>query len=143
MPRRPDAPREAPTRRRLLAVAGSTAAAAALAGCQSTSDSTTERAPEGTVTVTLANRDDTTRDFEVVVNQGTSLSDRLTGVLPGGESVEMVATFRITDEQYDFTINTDGGQRGRTWDPSECGDLVVDATIRNGEPRFETRCPDS
>ena len=129
-----------PSRRRLLALAVA-GVAAALAGCQTGSSTTqTERPPEGTVTVTLANRDDENRPYEVEVNQGEELTDSVSGVLPSGQSVKMVATFRVTDAQYDFTVNVDGAQRGRTWDPTECDDFVVDATIQNEEPQFETRC---
>lgn len=132
------------TRRRLLAVAGGTAAASTLAGCQSASTPTeTERPPEGTVTITLANRDDAERPYEVAVNQGEELTDSFSGVLPSEASVQMVATFRVTDAQYDFTINVDGAQRGRTWDPTECAEFVVDATVENAEPRFEARCADT
>ena len=92
------------------------------------------------VTLTLENQDDVARTYEVVVNQGSSVTDSFSGTLPAGESVKMVATLRRTDEQYDFSINSEGGQRGRTWDPAECADFVVDATIENGEPAFDVRC---
>lgn len=90
----------------------------------------------------MENRDDQPREFEVVVNQGESLTDSFSGVLPVNqdEGVEMVATFRATDEQHDFTIRTAGGQRGRTWEPTECGDFFVDGFVENGDPGFDTRC---
>jgi len=47
---------------------------------------------------------------------------------------------RATDEQHDLTISAAGGRRGRTRDPTECGDFVVDAYIEGGEPGFETEC---
>jgi len=132
----------APTRRRFLAAAG-VGVGTALAGCATTTETeTTTRAPEATVTVRLRNRDDEPREYEVVVNQGESVTDSFSGVLPADleQYVEMVATFRATDEQHDFTISTPGGQRGRTWDATECGDFVVDAYIEDGEPGFETEC---
>ena len=103
-----------------------------LAGCSGeTPPASPTPAEEGTVTVRILNRDDRDREFEVVVNQGESLTDSFSGVLPAGqtEPIEMVATFRITDEQHDFAISTPGGQRGRTWDPTECGDFLVEAFV--------------
>jgi len=137
----PTAEPDPPTRRRIVALAG-TAVAAGVAGCASGSGTPTPRPPEATVTVRLRNRDDRPREYEVVVNQGDSLTDSFSGVLPAdqSQSVEVVATFRATDEQHDFSIATTGGQRGRTWDPRECGDFVVDAFIEGGEPGFETSC---
>ena len=133
---------EAPNRRRTLAALG-TAVAAGLAGCSTDEPaSPTTPPPEGTVTVRLGNRDDQDREYAVVVNQGDSLTDSFSGVLPANrqEAVEMVATFRITDEQYDFTISTPGGQRGRTWDPTECDDFLVEGFIEGGEPDFDAGC---
>jgi len=131
----------AQTRRRVLALAG-VGIGTALAGCASDSDQSTPRPPEATVTVRLRNRDDQPREFEVVVNQGESVTDSFSGVLPADQSepVELVATFRATDEQHDFSIATAGGQRGGTWDPTECGDFLVEAFIEGGEPGFETAC---
>jgi len=129
-------------RRRFLAAAG-IGLGSALAGCATTTETeTTTRAPEATVTVRLRNRDDEPREYEVVVNQGESVTDSFSGVLPADpeQHVEMVATFRATDEQHDFTISTPGGQRGRTWDATECGDFVVDAYVEDGEPGFEAEC---
>ncbi|MBX0295934.1 hypothetical protein [Haloarcula nitratireducens] len=129
------------TRRRVLALAG-TGIAASLAGCDGGSETATPTPTreEVSVTLTLENRDDVARSYEVVVNQGSSVTDSFSGTLPAGESVKMVATLRRSDEQYDFSIDSDGGQRGRTWDPAECADFVVDATIENGEPAFDVRC---
>ncbi|MBV0925633.1 hypothetical protein KTS45_15615 [Halomicroarcula limicola] len=129
------------TRRRVLALAG-TGIATALAGCDGASQTETPTPTSGevSVTLTLENRDDVARSYEVVVNQGSSVTDSFSGTLPAGESVKMVATLRRTDEQYDFSINSEGGQRGRTWDPAECADFVVDAAIENGEPTFDARC---
>lgn len=137
---RPESARS--TRRRFLAAAGA-GLGAALAGCSSDDGAaTTTRAPEATVTVRLRNRDDEPREYEVVVNQGESVTDSFSGVLPADpeQYVEMVATFRATDEQHDFTISTPGGQRGRTWDATECGDFLVDAYVEDGEPGFEAEC---
>lgn len=121
---------------------GGLGAGLALAGCSGTSETPTPRPEEATVTVQMENRDDQPREFEVVVNQGESLTDSFSGVLPANqdEAIEMVATFRATDEQHDFTITTAGGQRGRTWDPTECGDFLVDGFVENGEPGFDTQC---
>ncbi|SFR32418.1 hypothetical protein [Halogeometricum limi] len=128
------------TRRRLLTVA-SAGVVAGLAGCSSgPGESTPIPSEEATVTITLENRDSVPRSYEIVVDQGSSVSDQFSGTVPAGESVEMVASFKLTDEQYDFSINTDGGQRGQTWDPTECADLAVDAAIQDGNPQFETRC---
>lgn len=129
------------TRRRILAALG-VGSVTALAGCPSGSETPTPRPEEATVTVRLRNRDDQQREYEVVVNQGESVTDSFSGVLPADQEqyVEMVATFRATDEQHDFTISSEGGQRGRTWDPTECGDFLVDAYIENGEPGFEAEC---
>lgn len=128
------------TRRGFLASLG-VGVGAALAGCSSAPGTGTPSG-EATVTVRLRNLDDREREFEVVVNQGDSVTDSFSGVLPADQEryVEMVATFRLTDEQYDFTITSTGGQRGRTWEPTECGDLLVDAVIEGGEPAFETEC---
>jgi type IV pilus biogenesis protein CpaD/CtpE len=129
------------TRRRVLALA-SVGVGASLAGCASGSDQSTPRPPEATVTVRLRNRDDQPREYEVVVTQGDSLTDSFSGVLPAdqSQSVEMVATVRATDEQHEFSIATAGGQRGRTWDPTECDDFLVDAFVEGGEPGFEATC---
>lgn len=104
--------------------------------------SPTSPEPDGTVTVRIRNRDDQEREYEVVVNQGDSLTDSFSGVLPPNQEqyLEMVATFRITDEQYDFSIDTAGGQRGQTWDPTECDDFLVDAFVEGGEPGFDAGC---
>jgi hypothetical protein len=87
----------------------------ALAGRSSDDGASTTRAPESTVTGRLRNRDDERREYEVVVNQGESVTDSFSGVLPADQEqyVEMVATFRATDEQHDLTISVAGGQRGR------------------------------
>jgi hypothetical protein len=133
------------TRRRLLANVG---VAAALGGCLTPTGSETSTptpAPEATVTVRIENRDDVERAYEVVVRQGSSVTNEFSGVLPADQSqaVEMVATFRATTEQHQVTVDTDAGQVGRTWDPTECTDFVVDAYVANGEPGFETRCRDA
>ena len=127
------------TRRRMLAL-GATGTPVALAGCGSASETPTPRPAEATVTIRLGNRDDQPRAYEVVVNQGESLTDSFSGVVPPDQSVEMVATFRASDEQHDFTISTTGGQRGRTWEPTECDEFFVDAFIEDGSPGFETEC---
>ncbi|WP_380678806.1 hypothetical protein [Salinigranum sp. GCM10025319] len=82
------------------------------------------------------------REYEVIVNQGDSVTDSFSGVLPAGQeqSVEMTATVRATDEQHDVSISSAGGQVGRTWDPTECRAMVVDAVIENGEPAFTAEC---
>jgi hypothetical protein len=124
---------------RALAALG-TAVGAGLAGCSGDEPaSPTAPASEGTATVRLRNRDDRDREFEVVANQGEGLTDSFSGVFPANEQEagEMVATFRITDEQCDFTISTPGGQRGRTWDPTECDDFLVDGFIAGGGPGFD------
>lgn len=135
------APSGRPTRRQLITVGGG-AVMAALAGCSSSSETPTPRPEEATVTVQIRNRDDQPRAFEVTVNQGESVTDSFSGVLPADESqpVEMVATFRATEKQHDFTIATERGQQGRTWDPTECGDFFVDAFVEDGSPGFETAC---
>lgn len=128
------------TRRQVLAAVG-VGIGASLAGCISESDQSTPRPPEATVTVRLRNRDDQPREFEVIVTQSDSLSDSFSGVLPAGsQAVEMIATVRATDEQHEFSITTAGGQRGGTWDPTECGDFIVDAYVEGGDPGFETAC---
>jgi hypothetical protein len=90
----------------------------------------------------LRNRDREDRAYEVVVNQGDSVTDSFSGVLPASQeqSVEMRATVRATDEQHDFSISSAGGQVGRTWDPRECDTLFVNGVIENGEPAFTTEC---
>lgn len=130
-----------PTRRRVLAL-GATGAVVALSGCGSTSEPPTPLPPEATVTIQLRNRDDQPREYKIVVNQGESVTDSFSGVLPADQSepVEMVATFRASNEQHDFSINTAGGQSGRTWDPTECDAFFIDAFIENGSPGFETQC---
>lgn len=127
------------TRRRFLALTG-VGLATGLAGCSANDGGTTTTPEEVTVTIALHNRDEVEREFEVVVRQGTSVRDEFSGVLPADQRVEMVATVRATDEQHEFTISSAGGQRGRTWDPTECSAFVVDAVIRDGEPEFEAAC---
>jgi hypothetical protein len=128
------------SRRRYLSTAG-VGTGVGLAGCTSNGPPEAD-AEEGTVTVRLRNRDDRPRAYEVVVNQGESLRDSFEGVLPANqtEPIEMVATFRVTDEQYEFSIDADGGRRGRTWDPRECADFLVEASIADGTPEFDTAC---
>jgi hypothetical protein len=65
-------------RRRVIALAG-IGIGASLAGCGTRSDRSTPRPPEATVTVRLRNRDDQPREYEVVVNQGGSLTDSVSG----------------------------------------------------------------
>lgn len=115
---------------------------AALAGCNSSSETPTARPEEATVTIRIRNQDDQPRAYEVTVNQGESLTDSFSGVSPAGESqpVEMIATFRATDEQHDFAIATAAGQQGRTWEPTECGDCFVDAVVENQSPGFDAAC---
>ena len=129
-------------RRRFLAALGA-GATAALAGCSGdVPPASPAPSDEGRVTVRISNRDDRDRKFEVAANRGDSLTDSFSGVLPAGqtEPIELVATFRITDEQYDFAISTPGGRRGRTWDPTECADLLVEAFVEDGEPSFDADC---
>lgn len=133
---RTDGPR---TRRRFLALAG-IGLGPAVAGCSSPGADRTTTPGEATATIRLRNRDEAARTYEVVVRQGESLRDEFSGVIPAGQRIKMVATVRATEEQHDFSISSEGGQRGRTWDPTECADFVVDAAIRNGEPEFETTC---
>lgn len=129
------------SRRRFLATVG-VGIGVGLAGCSSDAGTPTPRPEEATVTVRLRNRDDEKREYEVVVSQGESVRDSFSGVLPadGEQYVEMTATVRATEEQHQFTISTAGGQRGRTWDPTECGDLLVEAFVENGEPGFDAEC---
>lgn len=128
------------SRRRILTLTG-IGLGTALAGCTS-APGTVPDAGEATITVRLRNRDDVQREYEVVARQGDAVTDSFSGVLPpdATQPVEMVATFRLTDAQYEFTINTSGGQRGRTWDPGACSDFLVDAFIEDGEPGFDAEC---
>ncbi len=128
-------------RRRLLALTG-VGLAGATAGCLSgTDDDGAETPDEATVTVGIRNRDDAEREYEVVVRQGGRTTNSFSGVLPPeSDRYEMVATLRPTDEQHEVTVNTPAGQRGRTWDPLECGDFLVEATVENGDPAFEAEC---
>ncbi|SFH03194.1 hypothetical protein SAMN04488063_3635 [Halopelagius inordinatus] len=132
---------DSPNRRRLLAAVG-VAVGTGLAGCSSDANTPTPRPEEAAVTVRLRNRDDERREYEVVVSQGESVRDSFSGVLPADSEqvVEMRATVRATDEQHEFTISTSGGQRGRTWDPTECGDFLVEAFVEDGEPGFDAEC---
>lgn len=132
---------ESTSRRRLLATA-CTGLGALFAGCSTETTTPTPQPEEATITIRLQNRDDQPREFDVVVNQGATLTDSFSGTLPANQDdpIRMVATVRVTTEQYDFTISAPNGQRGRTWDPTECGEFVVDASIENGEPGFETEC---
>lgn len=129
-----------PTRRRFLALSG--LAIGGLSGCLGRRPPTERPSREATLTVRLTNRDDVARSFEVIARQGDSVTDSFSGTLPPStdQPVVMVATFRITDDQYQFSIATDDGQRGRTWDPSECADFLVEAAIENTEPTFEAHC---
>lgn len=112
-----------------------------LGGCAAPTDSET-LPPEATVTVRIRNRDDVPRQYAVVVRQGGQTRNEFSGELPADQEqfVEMVATFRPTAEQHEVTINTDAGQVGRTWDPTECSSLVVDAYVEDGRPGFDARC---
>lgn len=129
------------SRRRVLATMG-VGLGAGLAGCSSDANTPTPRPAEATVTIRLRNRDDEAREYEVVVSQGESVRDSFSGVLPADSEqvVEMTATVRATDERHEFTVSTAGGQRGRTWDPTECGDLLVEAFVEDGEPGFDVEC---
>lgn len=129
------------TRRRVLAGV-CVGVSGVLSGCATRSDVSTPTPDEGSITVRLRNRDSVARPYEVVVRQGETLRNEFSGVLPGDrdQPIEMVATFRITDDQYDFRISTDAGQRGRTWEPAECGAFLVEAFVEAGDPGFETSC---
>ncbi|WP_135820070.1 hypothetical protein [Halostella litorea] len=130
-------------RRRLLSLSG-VGLVGGLSGCLSGSnDEGAERtAEEATVTVRIRNLDRVEREFEVVVRRAGRTTNSFTGELPANMagSEEMVATVRATDEQHEVAVNTPAGQRGRTWDPLECGDFLVEATVENGEPAFEADC---
>lgn len=133
-------PVRSPTRRRLLS-GGGAVGLALLGGCAAPTDS--EPTPtEATVTVRLRNRDDVSRSYEVVVRQGGDVTNQFTGVLPADteQAVEMVAYVRPTTAQHEVAISTDAGQRGRTWDPTECSAFVVDAYVEDGEPGFDASC---
>jgi hypothetical protein len=97
-----------------------------------------------TVTVRLTNRDDVAREYEVVVRFGEGVTDRFAGVLPADtdEVVEMIATGRPTNatDTAEFSVRTAAGRRGRTWDPTECPALLVEAFVADGRPEFETTC---
>jgi hypothetical protein len=135
-PRRPSG-----TRRQLLAGVG-VCASGILAGCATRRGASTPPPEEGTITIRLRNRDSVPRPFEVVVQQGDTLRDEFSGTLPADQTdpIEMVATVRITDAQYDFRISTDAGQRGRTWEPTECDAFLVEAYVDAGDPGFEPGC---
>lgn len=94
------------------------------------------------MTVELRNRDSVAREFEVMVSGGERTTDRFSGVLPADseQPVRMVATLRVGPGQYDLSIQSAGGQVGRTWDPTECRDLLVEASIEDGDPSFEAIC---
>ena len=140
-------------RRRVLSLTG-VGLGAALAGCADfstggedggeTNDSTatTTAVPEAAVTVRLRNRDDTEREYEVSVRQGDDATDSFSGVLPANRErwVEMVATFRPTDERHEVVIDVGGSQRGSTWDPRDCDDYLVEATVESGDPEFSAQC---
>ncbi|NHN49533.1 hypothetical protein G9464_18340 [Halostella sp. JP-L12] len=141
-------------RRRILSLSGA-GLGAALAGCAEfstgdeesggeTNDSTatTTAVPEATVTVRLRNRDDAEREYEVVVRQGDDATNSFFGVLPANRErwVEMVATFRPTDERHEVTIDVAGSQRGTTWNPNDCNDYLVEATVESGDPEFSAQC---
>lgn len=113
---------------------------AALAGCATGGGEPTSRPTEATVTVRIENRDAVAREYRVAVRQGGTTTNEFSGVLPADESVEMVARLRPTAEQHEVIVETAGGGRGRTWDPEECPDLLVDAAVEGGEPRFEATC---
>lgn len=125
----------------MIAVAG-VGLASLSAGCAGDDGTTTPTFDEGTVTIRLTNRDTVERPYEVVVRQGDTLKDSFSGVLPADQAqpIKMIATFPISNAQHEFHISTEAGQRGRTWDPTECQHLVVDAYVQNGEPNFNTRC---
>lgn len=142
-------------RRRFLSLTG-VGLGAALAGCSSVTDGgdgdgngdgeddteTTTATPEASVTVRLRNRDDADREYEVVVRQGEDVTNSFAGVLPANREqwVQMVATFRPTDERHELAINVGGSQRGTTWDPTDCDDYLVEATVEAGDPEFEAQC---
>lgn len=80
----------------------------------------------------------------MVVRGGDDVTAEFSGVLPADreQRVEMVATLRATGDQHEVVVATEGGRRGRTWDPTDCRELVVDAYVEGGEPGFTTACPD-
>lgn len=129
------------TRRRVLAMTG-VGLGTVLSGCSSDGPELTPTAEEGTVTVRLTNRDDLQREYQVEVRQGDGSRNEFSGVVPADHSrfVEMTATFPVGGDEYEFSIATDGAQRGGTWNPMECGDFLVSVVIRDGEPEVETDC---
>jgi hypothetical protein len=93
------------------------------------------------VTVRLRNRDDAEREYEVAVRQVDDLTDSFSGVLPANRErwVEMVATFGPADGRHEVTMTVGGSQRGTTWDPTDCDDYLVEATVESGDPAFEAQ----
>lgn len=116
--------------------------AAMLSGCSSGGGRSTPVPAEATVTVRIRNRDAIRREYRVVVRQGDAVTNEFSGVLPADQqSVEMVATFRPTaGEGYEIAVETPAGRQGRTWDPTECPDFLVDAYVENGSPGFDATC---
>ena len=129
------------TRRAVVALAG-VGIGTGLAGCSSGDGDSTPTANEATVTVRIRNRDGVQREYRVAVRQGGDVTNEFSGTLPADQEqfVEMVATFRPTDERHEVSVGTDGGQQGRTWDPTECRDFLVDAYVEDGTPGFDAEC---
>ena len=131
------------TRRRFIALAGTTAGVA-LAGC-TTDDGDEPLEGESQISIQLANRDDVAYEYRIVVergdpDQGDGSRHTSSGEIPAETTIEVGSTLPLTRDEHRYSIRAGEGQVGRTWNPVECPDYFVAAAVENGSPSADGEC---
>lgn len=131
-------------RRRQLIGAAGLCAGLSLAGCAMEEEEPDDEPEEVTVQITLENRDIVERSFAIEVSREDEVVSESEGVLQAGPDSETETSWtgELVAEEHRVTVSSEGGQRGYSWEPTECPELFVNAWIDSGDPRLDTQCQD-